>query len=94
MTQSKVSENITRPDTKRVLTNSTASTSNNYIRLTDEEAAKKRKLGLCFICDEKFGPNHKCKKELKILMLSEDTEELDETKEECIEGERELTTLT
>lgn len=40
-----------------------ASTTNyRYKRLTDEEAAKKRELGLCYRCDEKFGPNHRCKK--------------------------------
>ncbi|KAF7810715.1 Retrovirus-related Pol polyprotein from transposon 17.6 [Senna tora] len=59
--------------------NSTASTNKSkYRRLTDEEIARKRRLGECFTCDEKWGPTHKCKnKQLHLLILSGSLEEED-----------------
>lgn len=48
-------------------------------RLSDAEVARKRRLGLCFKCDEKFSPNHKCKnKQPSFLMLSKMEEPEDE----------------
>lgn len=58
--------------------------------LTDAEIARKRQLGLCFKCDEKFGPNHKCKnKQLSVIILSEmeGTEEGVDAGEQTEEGE-------
>ena len=47
----------------------------SYRRLTEAELLEKREKGLCYRCDEKFGPRHVCKrKELQVL-LDEDVEE-------------------
>ncbi|KAF7802354.1 Retrotransposable element Tf2 [Senna tora] len=58
-----------------------------YRKLSDEEIARKRRLGECFTCDEKWGPTHKCKnKQLHLLILSGTLEE-DEAEELGIEIE-------
>ncbi|XP_031263269.1 uncharacterized protein LOC116121451 [Pistacia vera] len=47
----------------------------HFRRLTEAEIQVKRERGLCFRCDEKFGPNHRCKsKSLQILLAWEDDE--------------------
>ncbi|KAJ1404447.1 Retrotransposon gag domain [Sesbania bispinosa] len=51
-----------------------------FKKLTDAEFQEKSRKGLCFRCDEKFGPRHVCKnKQLQVLILEE----------ECIEEEEE-----
>lgn len=45
-------------------------------RLSDSELQKKREKGLCFRCDEKWGPGHRCKKkELSVLLIHDADEE-------------------
>lgn len=48
-------------------------------RLTDKELQEKRAKGLCFKCDEKWGPGHRCrKKELSVLLMEDiDGDEVD-----------------
>jgi len=44
-----------------------------FRKLTQEELQDKIKKGLCFSCDEKFGPNHMCRnKQLHMLLMSEE----------------------
>ncbi|XP_078431081.1 uncharacterized protein LOC144702930 [Wolffia australiana] len=42
------------------------------LMLTGEEFQKRREKGLCYNCNEKFGPGHRCKKTLQILIVSEE----------------------
>ncbi|KAF7839457.1 Hydroxymethylglutaryl-CoA lyase, mitochondrial [Senna tora] len=52
---------------------------------TQDEIARKRRLGECFTCDEKWNPSHKCKnKHLHVILLSDQLEE-SETEELGIE---------
>ena len=44
-------------------------------KYTDAEIERRRELGLCFKCDEKFRPGHRCKKQLQVLILFEEVEE-------------------
>lgn len=45
-------------------------------RLTDAEVADKRAKVLCFRCDGKFGPGHKCpSKTLQVMLIGEDEDE-------------------
>ena len=46
-------------------------------RLTESKLQARREKGLCFKCDEKFSPDHRCKKELRVLLVHEDEEEKD-----------------
>nr|KAJ0196575.1 hypothetical protein LSAT_V11C700342890 [Lactuca sativa] len=42
-------------------------------RLTDRELQSKKAKGLCYRCDEKWNPGHRCKKkELSVLFIHED----------------------
>ncbi|XP_028796878.1 uncharacterized protein LOC114752313 [Neltuma alba] len=44
-------------------------------KLTDAEIERRRELGLCFKCDEKFRPGHRCKKkQLQVLILAEEAD--------------------
>lgn len=47
-------------------------------KLSWEELKRKRSLGLCFSCDERYNPSHKCQKSQLILMEGDDAEEEDE----------------
>ena len=45
-------------------------------KFTDAEIERRRELGLCFKCDEKYYPGHRCKKkQLQVLILSEELDE-------------------
>ena len=44
-------------------------------RLTESELQSRKEKGLCFKCDEKFSPGHRCKKELRVLLMHEGKEE-------------------
>ncbi|RVW44750.1 hypothetical protein CK203_081863 [Vitis vinifera] len=46
-------------------------------RLTELKLQAVREKRLCFKCDEKFSPGHRCKKELRVLLVHEDEEEED-----------------
>ncbi|GJX00863.1 ankyrin repeat-containing protein [Tanacetum coccineum] len=46
--------------------------SSQFKRLTESEMAEKRSKGLCFKCDEKYGPGHQCKsKSLQVLWVDD-----------------------
>ncbi|KAJ1421315.1 Retrotransposon gag domain [Sesbania bispinosa] len=48
----------------------------SFKKLSDDELNERQKKGLCFNCDEKFGPNHVCKnKRYQIMILEEDENE-------------------
>nr|GEX96232.1 hypothetical protein [Tanacetum cinerariifolium] len=50
-----------------------------FRRMTESEYADKKAKGLCFRCDGKFGPGHRCPdKTLQVLMISEDDAETEE----------------
>ncbi|CAL9217878.1 unnamed protein product [Arabidopsis halleri] len=51
-------------------------------RLSWDELKKKISLGLCFSCDEKFIPGHKCKQPQLFIMEGENDEEEEETSRE------------
>lgn len=54
-------------------------------RLTDSELQAKRDKGICYRCDEKWAPGHRCKqKELRVLLCTDETvdEEMGEIEEE------------
>lgn len=58
----------------------------NFRNLPEEEYREKVRRGLCFYCDEKFGPNHVCKNRQFRLMLVEEVDEGVEDEEEGVEG--------
>lgn len=47
-------------------------------KLSWEEMKRKRSLGLCFSCDERYTPGHRCRKSQLLLMEGEDIEEEDD----------------
>ncbi|XP_023638902.1 uncharacterized protein LOC111830637 [Capsella rubella] len=46
-------------------------------RLSWDEMKRKRSLGLCFSCDERYAPGHKCKTSQLLLLLGEDADDDD-----------------
>lgn len=59
-----ISETKSAPDKPHQATSTASNTSragSSVKRLTDAEIAKKRELGLCYRCDEKYSPSHRCK---------------------------------
>ncbi|XP_078429554.1 uncharacterized protein LOC144701690 [Wolffia australiana] len=44
-------------------------------KLTTEEFIQRKEKGLCYTCNEKYTPGHRCNKKLSIYMLQEDVEE-------------------
>lgn len=62
----------------RSVTSTGASTSwprreNNFRRLSDDEFRAKVEKGLCFCCDEKFVPGHRCKfRQLRVMITNEE----------------------
>ncbi|KAI9174210.1 hypothetical protein LWI28_013743 [Acer negundo] len=57
-------------------------------KLTPEEVNERRKKGLCFCCNEKFGPGHQCKKLFTIQAVLEESDsdvemEVEESNEEA-----------
>nr|KYP41567.1 Retrotransposable element Tf2 [Cajanus cajan] len=67
----------------------------SFRKLTDAELQERSRKGLCFRCDEKFGPGHVCAhKQLQILVLAEGEEEGDAEGEMTVVDENgELTHL-
>ena len=54
--------------------------SNPPLTLSDAEIDEKKSKGLCFWCDEKFFPGHKCQhKKLHMLTIQKVSENQDET---------------
>lgn len=64
-------------------------------KLSWDELRRKRSLGLCFSCDERYTPGHKCRKPQLLLIEGDETEE-EETEEvqEVEEPEITLQSLT
>ena len=46
-------------------------------RLMESELQARKEKRLCFKCDEKFSHGHRCKKELRVLLVHEDEDEED-----------------
>ena len=46
-------------------------------RLTESELQARREKGLCFKCEEKFSPGHRCKKQLRVLLVHKDEDKDD-----------------
>lgn len=59
---------------KGVTQNHTTPPKGPFKMLTQLEMSAKREKGLCFNCDEKFVPDHKCKQKISYMILSEDEE--------------------
>ncbi|KAI3522148.1 hypothetical protein L1887_11628 [Cichorium endivia] len=53
-----------------------------FRRMTDTEFADKKAKGLCFRCDGKFGPGHRCPEKTLQVLLVEDEEEGEEPETE------------
>ena len=71
----KASISGTTPPTNVSRTISLTPTTNlpkRQLRLTDAEFQARKDKGLCFHCDEKFSPGHKCRKQLNILLVHDD----------------------
>ena len=51
-----------------------------FLKLTEQEIQKRREKGLCFSGNKKFGPGHRCKKELNIIIVEEEEEEEEQSK--------------
>lgn len=67
---------------RSVSATSNKTTGTQIRKLTDADIAKKRSLGLCYRCDEKYSPTHRCKnRQLQVMILQpcegEDEEELE-----------------
>lgn len=57
---------------KSPLTNTTKTSQPHFKRLTLSEMSLRREKGLCFNCDEKFSPGHKCASKFFVLIMEED----------------------
>lgn len=53
-------------------TTSPGSTETTFKKLTSAAIALRRKKGLCYNCNERSGPNHKCRVKFFLLIASED----------------------
>ena len=60
-------------------------------QLTQKEYQEKRAKNLCFYCDKKFVPGHKCEGQLFSLIVLADNEELEEEFEDAKDGDEEWT---
>ena len=53
-----------------------------FKKLTKSEIWSKRAKGLCFHCDEKFSPGHRCKdRKLQVLIVCDEDEDVAEEEE-------------
>ncbi|XP_031257121.1 uncharacterized protein LOC116115112 [Pistacia vera] len=69
----------------------TPTKSDGFRWLTEADIQYKRERGLCFRCDEKFGPNHRCRnKSLQVLLMLEEEEDT-EREEVTLEADDEPT---
>uniref|UniRef100_A0A803PL93 Reverse transcriptase zinc-binding domain-containing protein n=1 Tax=Cannabis sativa TaxID=3483 RepID=A0A803PL93_CANSA len=67
---------VARPSSRTSLANSTM----EIRKLTDAEIQLKRQKELCFLCDDKWSPGHRGKKkELQVIMITEDIEDDEST---------------
>ncbi|KAF2289163.1 hypothetical protein GH714_029196 [Hevea brasiliensis] len=58
-------------------------------KITDKDMDERRAKGLCFWCEEKYTPAHKCKKKQAYVMqlITEENEEDEENEDKGVEGE-------
>ena len=72
--------------------NGASSTVNNrpFKKLTQKEYEEKRAKNLCFYCDKKFVPGHKCEGQLFSLVVSPMNDEEDDSVEEFVDAIDEL----
>lgn len=83
----------TTTETKTLVPNSASSGIPK--KLSWEEMRTKRSLGLCFSCDERYTPGHRCRKPQLLLMEGgDDEEEFEEATEELPEPEITIHALT
>lgn len=73
------------PTTMFVVAKREVNSPEGFKRLTATESAEKRAKGLCFRCDGKFSPSHKCpSKTLQVLIIDEGDEGNDEGVEDKV----------
>ncbi|ESQ30824.1 hypothetical protein EUTSA_v10012141mg [Eutrema salsugineum] len=60
-------------------------------KLSWEELKKKRSLGLCFSCDERYTPGHKCKQPQLFIMEGEQDDDMDIEDDDEIDPKPEIT---
>nr|KYP52090.1 Retrotransposable element Tf2 [Cajanus cajan] len=66
----------------------------NWKNMTDAEYQERRRKGICFRCEEKYSPGHVCKnKQIRIMLLEEGVEEMEEEEEIQWSGKSSTTTL-
>ena len=71
---------VNQPNTLPEIKKTPIPKSNPPLTLSDAEIDEKRSKGLCFWCDEKFFPGHKCQhKKLHMLTIQKVSENQDET---------------
>nr|GEY10651.1 retrotransposon protein, putative, Ty1-copia subclass [Tanacetum cinerariifolium] len=56
----------------------TSSTKEHYRRMTESELEERRAKGLCFRCEEKFKPDHRCASHTLQVMIFDDSDEENE----------------
>ncbi|XP_026399723.1 uncharacterized protein LOC113295606 [Papaver somniferum] len=61
--------------TQNTTVNTQNSVSNPVKRMTTDELNQQRRQGLCFRCNDKFGPGHRCKKLFMIQACFEDSDD-------------------
>ena len=54
----------------------------SFRRITNQEARERREKGLCFYCDEKFIPGHRCQRP-QLFMIEDSTPEEIDTSDDC-----------
>lgn len=67
-----------RPQSQTSTTHQPPPSTSTPKKLSWDEMKRKRSLGLCFSCDERYTPGHKCKTSQLLLMLGADVEEEEE----------------
>lgn len=60
-----------------------------YRRLFDQYVQQRRSTGLCYRCDEKYSPGHKCKKEVSVLLV-QTMKSMKTNKKEMVNMERQM----
>ncbi|RVW64851.1 hypothetical protein CK203_065533 [Vitis vinifera] len=82
----------TQPNTPQIQRNTQQNSKGSLTtkRLSWEEIRKKRSLGLCFSCDERYTPGHKCRQPQLLLMEGESGWEASEMEEPLVEQEPEI----
>lgn len=84
---------VTRPYTRNLSQHrpspSLDTTEQTPKKLSWDELKKKRSLGLCFSCDKKYTPRHRCRKP-QLLLMEGDEEEVETEEAEPVDEEPEI----